>query len=514
MSSFSLHVELHGKPGIHLSGFLCFVLLAATAEPFEYPLTAYLEYLWFRSYTSVFPAGIDDSLKSSAVSVYYTYNDIYHERREKEGAEVSHAAAQTYCAGIDWVVDRPAWGIKTSCVADGYFGAWVDASGTGAIRGNQDIRQMTVSAWARNGSVAAGVGLGSFTGEDVRHTSAGKSAAEHPLLRLNNTITLDYAGFIRVAFRGLRAEYSTSRNANQASFATYRLFSTDNFRTFPCAAATISHVLDLSFHHARSRIGLRGALREIYTDTVVERDNAMPVTANFALREVGVFADLGNAIPRVSTECTYSGGGGYLTGYYESFRYVIFNDITFRRLHGSMHCTLPFSIFAGLFGDYIRAGNEESGYFHMAPFSAWAVFDPSGYRFSAVRFGFYEAGLFTGKTISPGRRNSVELDCSFSRTAGSLSYIREEKRVVTLIPVYVNDTAVTVFDFIGWNLSVGLGHLFRYKRWIVESSIHQRIPLWNDLTGATRNASDSGGRRVVHGGTACSFMVRYQAGEK
>lgn len=499
------------KPRNAIFGFICLGLcIQPVFSGSEHLLTHYLDILWRRN-VEVFPL-MSDSARTSFVTSSFIYNDIYHEKQQKEEKEVKKIIGESYRGNTNWLHTRQQYGIYTTFSAEGYYGIWKDVATDGFVSVKQDLKHIGIAAWAKNQFISGGLFLGKSLGDIIRIDNNNDLFPQNMVSGITTDISSNYKIFLKALYKNFSITFLSSRFLNQASLPTYELFSNGNFKTFPLAMATKSHSIDARANWPKASLGARITRKGFRSDTIVKSNNALPFTCELASRELAFFGSFGSNIPLVTWQLEMDYTGGYIEGYRGTFVYLTQDGIVLKSVAGSMECNFPRQLSLGAFGEYIHGETETYGYLKDAPFSSWSVLNPGGYRFQNMKLVYYEGGIFCTKKFTMGNRSQFSVDASFSRTRGKFSFIREDKKIIVWIPAYVNDTLITPFHFEGWNITGKIDYSVTFGKILINASIRQRIPLWKDIYGewgGSTEMSDKNIDRSRHGGTEYTVGIRY-----
>jgi len=516
MARFDLSVttimknSLSIKPEIFFFGFLYSMLICSVQiSASEYLLTRYLDLLWRT--TGIQALLQHDTTAGTFISAAAAYNDMYHETVSRNNTKLKKIVGEAYNSKITWTHIVPEYGVTASLRADGYYGNWTDRDNEGFLRFSQDLRDFNVCAWISRKYLSGGFLAGKSFSGNIESEESFDNAPQQVITGLNRDITFDYAVFLGAQYKNISLKGSISRFLNQAVSPMYRLFSNSHFKTFPLCAATKTYAVDLQTTRQHFSAGILINRKVFSTDTLVQSSNALPFAGELVSRELGAYGTLGKS--RVlAWECMLDYTGGYMKGTSGSFDYLKQEGIVMKSAEGALRCMLPCNFTCGIFGEYIDGETTEYGYFKADPFSSWNFLNPLGYRFHDASLHYYEAGLYAGKSFRIGKSNRFYADVSFSRTEGRLAVNREEKKIVILIPIYVNDTLLTLFDFEGFNLSCKIDHTLCFKKVSLNTAIRQRVPIWKDpheKWGGDTGTEDTSIQKKMHGGTEYRIRLEY-----
>ncbi len=501
---------IYTKPGISIFGFIFTILLCQFGSyGSEYLFTNYLDMLWRRN--TELPMERDDTGSVTRVATSFNYNDIYHEKRSHNGQDVKNVVGEAYNSTTHWLHQQPEWGMHTVFTANGYYGNWTDRGNEGLFRFSQDLQNVNVCAWIRKTYAAGGVLLGKSFSDIIDKKSTYNLMPQQIITGMNRDISFNYALFISGFYKNITIKGSVSRFLNQALTPMYQLFSNGHFKTFPLSAATKTYALDLQTSWQFFTVGVVANKKLYTTDSIIDSDNDLPFVSELISRELGLYGTLGKT-PFLLWNCMLDYTGGYIKGVSGSFDYLKQDGIVLKSVDGNIRCILPYQFTGGIFGEYLLGETTEYGYFKADPFSSWNFLNPQGYRFHDAALKYYEAGVFAGKTFSIGKRNLLYTDISFSRTRGKLTINREEKKIVVLFPIYVNDTYLSLFNFEGYTISLKLNNTYSYKKISVVMGVRQRVPIWKDVhdswSGGTGTSTDTVEKKV-RGGTEYTIKFEY-----
>ncbi len=517
MARFNLSVDQFAslntviKPGPGFLGFICIVVWGCQAcAASDYLFSRYLD-LFIKKPSYHFQK-LSDSTHASWVETAFTYDDVIHQKTKKNGQTKKKIIGEVWKSHTKATLLRPLGGITAFLSISGLYGAWIDTAEKGAVSGKQNCTHFGIAAWTQKKHLSSGFYLGKSSDDIINNNSNQDNAAEQIASSIVKDLSIDYELFLSAHLKGYSLQGSVSRYLNHATPPVYKLFSNGNFKSFPLAAATRSYAVQCKAQWPKSRVSISLSRREYITDTIVSSANALPMMSEFVTRELTINGAIGNNTPRIEGEFLGTYTGGYIEGYSGSFAYLNQNDIVLKKLFGQIALVLPGQITTGVFYEYLQGFTEGYGYFKDAPFSSWTILNPGGYRFQDFQLDYFESGLFCEKKFSIGKTSELDCGLSFSRTFGMSSFIREDKKIVVWIPVYVNDTLITLFDFEGWNGGVHLNFSKQIKKVRGAITLIQQIPIWKKrgTKWGSGSGPDEGVDKTRRGGTEYALSVKYE----
>lgn len=506
------------KPKIFIFGFVAaLIFLPSYTYAFtgDFFLSRYIDIFWPKK-TNLFGPVTDSSTNAySTISNSFIYNDLIHLKKWQNHQEVAYLVGETYNNSLTWLYHQPFWGFQVSFQADGYYGIDKQVENKGFVQCRQALKQVNILAWKKEKYVSGGLYLGkSFSDNLISEKKENEDQVhERILTQMHQDLTLNYAIFLQLHFRSLSLKGTTSRLLNHVSLPLYELFSNQNFKTFPLAAATKASGLELSMAKPSLILGISLTRYTHLTDTIVESDNALPFYNKFITRELGLQGALPQIHPSLFWDITLGLSGGYVVGKSGDFKYLIIDGIKGKTARGVIESGFRHHLKVGILGEYISGKTFLPSYLRSTPFSSWTVFRPQDYRFSDIVLDYYEFGLVIGKKFNLGTRQRLNTDFAITRSGSTLSMQQEEKKILVLIPVYTNKTKRDLFDLQGWNLTVNLDHQVTFKALTLNTSFCQTIPIWKKRgasSASNSGSSDPNIKKRIRGGAEYKVKLAYQ----
>jgi hypothetical protein len=168
----------------------------------------------------------------------------------------------------------------------------------------------------------------------------------------------------------------------------------------------------------------------------------------------------------------------------------------------------------GVFADYVRV-ESPIGSINLAPFTAWSVFRPTVYRLRDMEAQCLEAGVELGGVLRTGKRSALSCDLSIAHVSATVAYSRLERRLVVLIPTYVDSTHVTALDWEGVDIGIRLQHQIALRRVVVAYWLEQHLPIQTNVspTGTSADPVEKSETRSG-GGTSAGLSVCIDVGRR
>ncbi len=454
-----------------------------------------------------------DTAPRKVVDFAARYSELARAEVRSGGERTLFSHVNAYEAALAWTVAGSRAGIQVRAGLDGLGAEANDWTTDRGASVSQQLGSLGAAVWSRGTYLSGGLALAASLSE----VSSAEGDEEgllpsQPASWLALDSSLSYSLFVGGTVRGLSAQYRQSRQLLSACLPRIEVLGSGHFRTFPFTLSLGEHAAVVSCERAHWRVQLSGAVEQMSSSGSAQADNMLSTVTDWQFRVAEVSAEARAGKLGVGLEATVRSGGGYVEGYGKGVRYLVIDSADVLHVGGRVRLALPWRFRAGLFGDYVKA-ESPIGSLNAAPFTAWSVFRPTVYRLKDLRARCAEAGGTLGRDFSTRRRSTFSCDLSVAHVSAKVAYSRLERRVVVLIPVYVDSTRVTLVDWEGIDLGIRLRHQIVFRRVAVAYWLNQHLPVQTNSAASTASTEPSGeGDSRGGGGTSVGVQVRMDVG--
>lgn len=216
--------------------------------------------------------------------------------------------------------------------------------------------------------------------------------------------------------------------------------------------------------------------RKSLTGERVELSNCLPFLSEWTSYKAGVEASYWEHAFKASALTSMGALYGYEDTKSNAPRYLIYDDLFLKQLKGDYTYTFPKRLSLGVNGELFKGNSPDKGTVELYPFSSWSLFKPVKYRFSESLLKYNKVGL-TSK-VSLGRKHETILGLDMDFHKAEMSFIREERKIVVLLPIYVDKTTVDPLHHYLLSGDIELEQIFHLGTVDLHLKASQLIPLY------------------------------------
>jgi len=375
----------------------------------------------------------------------------------------------------------------------------------------QPMTTALLSAWTSPSlPIAAGLTVGKAIGSTLTRDTSTTMTSLSPITTAYG-IPLFLKGELRLNHRVLCGSLSLEQSPTAVAVPNLTMERSENFRTFPYSILKRSSIAAVGVHGEKRSLTVGSGIIRLEPSEYTTGENSLPLHLSVAYNETfftGSFKAL-------SSHVTYRQGKGALECYdskSETNRFIRFETIPFNHLSGRVNLQKN-SFGVELFGERFRASLSENGYIDFYPFSSWTLFRPYAYRYQNGTIAFQNGGISLEKKLTWNEKNQTEITLRTSYATASGSIDRAKKKIVVMIPMYVEDTTLTTGtqSFILGDITVN--HRIQLRTSELALSARQLLPIPLHTSETTASTSTTSGKSHpddrTYGGLTLSMTLSH-----
>lgn len=210
------------------------------------------------------------------------------------------------------------------------------------------------------------------------------------------------------------------------------------YKNFPIEFNELSQTAKMGIHQKQKFITSSFRYRKIFGESIAQKLNSLPVIPAFIDYQIG----LDSRFKSIYSEFKYTWGDASIEAYDSHEvrdRFLMADSLEYKDFYGLIkYDNDVFTV--GLFGEIVKSGSTGKNYVDAYPLSAWTIFMPIAYRYKEGHFDYYTIGLEYSYLKKWNNKNKTLLGIKTSYIQVDFEYLSEEKKIVVVIPVYINDT--------------------------------------------------------------------------